>query len=220
MATLIDGYNLLYAAGILRHNVGPGTLERARLALLDFLAASLDDAQRNSTTVVFDAHAAPPGLPREETHRGLRVRYAVGYPDADSLLGELIRADPAPRRLVVVSSDHQIQRAAKHRRATAVDSDRWYADLCRQRGRKHPGKPPSDLKPVPPLTEEEIAHWLETFGDISVPAIPVDDSPSAPAQSEPPVEATDKPDDADPDLINPFPPGYAEDLLREDETPD
>jgi len=133
MAILIDGYNLLHATGILGRNVGPGTLERARHALLRFLAASLADSERADTTVVFDASNSPPGLPHEQYHQGIRVLYAKGYSDADGLMEKLIRADSSPRRLVVVSSDHQVQRAARRRRGTAVDSDRWYADVCRQR---------------------------------------------------------------------------------------
>ena len=41
MSLLIDGYNLLNAVGILGRGVGPGSLERSRLALLNFLAESL-----------------------------------------------------------------------------------------------------------------------------------------------------------------------------------
>ena len=41
MSLLIDGYNLLNAVGIVGRGVGPGGLERSRLALLNFLAESL-----------------------------------------------------------------------------------------------------------------------------------------------------------------------------------
>jgi uncharacterized protein len=98
MATLIDGYNLMHAAGMLGRNPGPGSLQRARAALLRFLAAALPEPERNATTVVFDAPAASPGLPGDEEFQGIRVRYAVGYDSADSLMAELIRKDPAPRR--------------------------------------------------------------------------------------------------------------------------
>ncbi len=110
MPLLIDGYNLLYATGIVGRGSGPGGLERSRLALLNFLAHSLDPADLPHTTVVFDAHDAPAGLPRTVGHGGLNVRYAAGYESADALIAELIRAESAPRRLVVVSSDREIQR--------------------------------------------------------------------------------------------------------------
>jgi predicted RNA-binding protein with PIN domain len=212
MATLIDGYNLLHAAGILGRNVGPGTLERARNALLGFLAASLNESERAGTTVVFDAKNGPPGLPRELRHRGIRVLYAVGHEDADDLMKELIRADSSPRRLVVVSSDHQIQRAATRRRATTINSDRWYAELCRQRRTREPAEPAADDRPVPQDTAIESAYWVRAFSE---PAVS-DRSESASASAASFQERGGKPDDSDLDFADPFPPGYADDLLAED----
>jgi uncharacterized protein len=133
MPLLIDGYNLLYVTGIMGRGAGPGGLERSRMAMLNFLAASLDPGELPRTTVVFDAHDAPWGLPRVLQHQGITVHFAAKHESADALIEELIRAESAPRRLVVVSSDHQIQRAARRRRAKAVDSDVWYAELVRAR---------------------------------------------------------------------------------------
>src|ERR1051325_11523133 len=133
MSLLIDGYNLLYASGILGRGVGPGGLERSRQALLGFLAASLEPDEISHTVIVFDATMAPPGLPRELQHAGLKVRFAPRESTADDLIAELIKVDSSPRRLTVVSSDHQVQRAAKRRKAIAVDSDKWYAEILRRR---------------------------------------------------------------------------------------
>ena len=211
MATLIDGYNLLHVTGILGRNVGPGTLERARNGLLSFLAASLTESERADTTVVFDARNGPPGLPRELHRQGIRVLFAVGYTDADGLLEELIRADSSPRRLVVVTSDHQIQRAATRRRATAIDSDRWYTDVCRQRRARENPEPAVDDRPRPPNTAAESAYWVQAFSE---PAVSEASEPaSANAGSFP--DKGGKPADTDMDLANPFPPGYAEDLLAD-----
>ena len=123
MPFLIDGYNLLNVAGVPVPARGKASLEKARLALLNFLAESLDPEEVPRTVVVFDAHDPPWGVPRETTHKGLVVRFAAREADADSLIEELIIADHSPRRLTVVSSDHRIQRAAKRRCARAVDSD-------------------------------------------------------------------------------------------------
>ena len=133
MSLLVDGYNLIYAANIVGPGIGPRGLERARQALLNTLAAALPEAERARTVIVFDAAAAPPGLPRQLTHQGMLVRFAAGYESADELLEELIVADSAPKRLTVVSSDHRVQRAARKRRAKAIDSDVWFAELQRQR---------------------------------------------------------------------------------------
>ncbi|MHC4176667.1 MAG: NYN domain-containing protein [Planctomycetota bacterium] len=202
MSLLIDGYNLLSAVGILGRGVGPGSLERARLALLNFLAESLDPHDVPRTTVVFDAADPPAGLPRSVGHRGLTVRFASQYEDADALIEELIRADSAPRRLTVVSSDHRLQRAARRRKARFVDSDVWYGEIVRRREQRRQSAPEV---PARQLIEEESA-------DQPAPT-------EQPAAEEPPIEQTapDKPTaDQAAEIGNPFPPGYAEDLLEDD----
>ncbi|HET6883054.1 MAG TPA: NYN domain-containing protein [Pirellulales bacterium] len=183
MSLLIDGYNLMYAAGILGHGVGPGGLERSRLALLNFVAESLDEHQRATTTIVFDARNAPPGLPSTLLHRGVTVQFAAAYETADALIEELIRSDSAPRRLTVVSSDHQVQRAAHRRRAKAIDSDQWYAQILRQRAVRHAASPAAFVKPVE-ATAGDVEYWLSQFDD----------------------EAEQ------PDAGDIFPPGYGEDI--------
>lgn len=226
MSVLIDGYNLLAAVGIVGHGVGRGGLERSRQALLNFLAESLDSAEIARTTVVFDAANAPPSLPRVVEHRGLTVRFSTGYEDADALIEELIRAESAPRRLTVVSSDHRLQRAARRRRARAVDSDIWYAEIVRRRRDRRKSSPAPPAKPHVPLLQEDVARWLEQFGGESqlekfIAEVEADET--RPAKEPPPDElpadhpATDKPTDEEAaDMKNPFPPGYGEDLLDED----
>jgi predicted RNA-binding protein with PIN domain len=164
MAILIDGYNLMHAAGMLGRGVGPGGLERSRLALLNFVAESVRANELTTTTVVFDARQAPPGLPRRLVHRGMAVLFAATYESADELIEELIQADSAPRRLVVVSSDHRVQRAARRRRAKAIDSDRWYADMLRQRAARHAPSPTPVPKPNE-LGNSEVEYWLRQFED-------------------------------------------------------
>lgn len=192
MALIIDGYNLLHAANLVGREVGPGGLERSRQALLDFLVASLEPQERAHTAVVFDAAKPPPGLPRVSEYQGIAVHFASAYEDADSLIEELIRADSAPRRLTVVSSDHRLHKAARRRKATAIDSDRWYAEILKRRAartetRQVPKKPDRALTPA------EVQQWMKELGESN-------------------AGASTKP----PELDSPFPPGYAEDV-EEDE---
>ena len=93
MPFLIDGYNLLNVAAVPVPARGKANLEKARLALLNFLAELLDPADVPRTVVVFDAHDPPWGLPRETRHKGLVVLFAAQEEDADSLIEELILAD-------------------------------------------------------------------------------------------------------------------------------
>lgn len=194
MALLIDGYNLLNSTGILAPTGHASSLERSRRALLNFLADILPPDEITHTTVVFDAHEAPPGLPRIAGHRGLTVHFASRYSDADSLIEELIRADTAPRRLTVVSSDHRIQRAARRRRARAIDSHVWYAEVVQQHSARQETPHGQPIQPALPLSEADVAYWLEQFG------------------GEIPSKESRDVDEPSQDAANPFPPGYADDL--------
>lgn len=198
MALLIDGYNLLHVTGIFGRGTGPGTFQRSREALLRFLAASLEPDERKNTTVVFDAAEAPPGLPRVVDWQEMTVRYAKGYPDADTLIEELIQSDSAPRSLLVVSSDHRIQRAGRRRRAQTVDSETWYADLWQRRMQTRDSQQkPSPEKPRGELSAAEVEYWINEFSsDDSAPPQPTGKAPPPGGQLE-----------------NPFPPGFGEDLL-------
>lgn len=193
MALLIDGYNLIHAAGIIGRGVGPGGLERARQALLNFLVETVNPSELSRTTVVFDAALAPKGLPRRVKYREIHVRFASDHEDADALLEELIAEDSAPRKLTVVSSDHRVQRAARRRRAIAVDSDIWFSGAIRaRRTRQDPSAEKEDVKPPTPLGETEVRLWVEQFLEMTI--------------SDP---QTEKQID---EMEDPFPPGYAEDL--------
>jgi predicted RNA-binding protein with PIN domain len=200
MALLIDGYNLLHVTALVGR-AGSG-LQGSREALLRFLTAALDDAERAQTTIVFDAADVPPGLPRLVTHEGMTVRYSSEYPDADALIEELIAANNVPRSLTVVSSDHRLQRAARRRRAKFYDSDQWFADRARERSRQN--RPtPKTAKPSANLTPDEVDYWLAEFK-----------SAAEESQGESPSKPSPPPKDPD-DLSNPFPPGYGEDLETE-----
>lgn len=186
MALIIDGYNLLYAANIVGRGVGPSTLERSRTALLNFVLASVEPATIPRTIVVFDASEAPPGLPRTVDHEGITVHFASEYENADEMIEELILEDTAPKSLTVVSSDHRIQRAARRRKAKAVDSDIWHAAMVAKRNSRPQAKEPR--KPSGPSSDAEVDYWVKKFGgdDVSLP-----------------------------DPHNPFPPGYGEDITDE-----
>jgi uncharacterized protein len=162
MALLIDGYNLLNVTDIFGQAVGTETpLHASRQALLTFLASAIDAKTRSQTTIVFDAGGAPPGLPQTLTHEGITVHFARQHSDADEMIEEIIESHAAPRSLVVVSSDHRVQRAARRRGAAYVDSDRWYADMRAARSSTEASKPPA-IEALPP---DQVAYWLNQFGE-------------------------------------------------------
>lgn len=224
MRILIDGYNLLHASGILA-DTGPGRLTelaRARRALLRFLSGVLEPATCAQTVVVFDASAAPRGLPREEVCFGLQVRYAAGFPEADALLEELIRQHHTPRQLTVVSSDRRVQRAARRRRASAVDCRTWLESLMAPHRAAHAAPEPS--KPSLPPSDEEVEYWVRQFSvpedARQLPQMPTDDDDSP--RDSAPEHASGKrrrgrkqtPEPAADDLnpFDPFTPDHFDDL--------
>ncbi|MDB5385482.1 MAG: YacP-like domain protein [Planctomycetaceae bacterium] len=169
---LIDGYNLLHAAGYGPARYAPGDLQRARHRLLKKLFQLLTPAEIAQTAVVFDAKEPPPGLPKNWYIHGLRVMYAQPHGDADEMLEQLIEEHAAPRRLTVVSSDHRLHRAAKSRRAVAIDSD----DFLEHLERRHPNSEAAELpdpEPTSPkatgeTTRFEVDYWMRLFGDVLV----------------------------------------------------
>jgi uncharacterized protein len=187
MALLIDGYNLLHATDIFGA-AGPGTdLHRSRVALLNFLAAAIDERERTQTTIVFDAAGAPPGLPRTLTHAGMTVFFARRHANADEMIEELLEHSSGGRSLLVVSSDHRVQRAARRCGASFIDSEAWYAEL-RDAARATDNNAENTAKAAGEVPPQELAYWLREFD-------------AAPADAENPLD--------------PFPPGYAEDVSEE-----
>lgn len=137
------------------------------------------------------------------------------------MIEQLILQDHSPRQLVVVSSDHRLQRAARRRRAQSIDSERWYAEVVQRRVGRQQGEAAEPAKPAGPLSAAQVAHWLGRFGmspaDETVPEQANSDhadATDADADSRD-ADIGDKKPPARGNLANPFPPGYGEDLLED-----
>ena len=187
---LIDGYNLMHAAGIAKRVARPGELERWRHRLVKRVSQNLNPAERAATIIVFDAKEAPDIGGREQLVEGVFVRYPAPGHEADELLEEMISEHGSPQRLRVVSSDHRVQKAARRRHARFLDSDKFLDELDeRQRpGRaEKPEMPPTaparhapaprslSPRPGPPPASQPIKpekgdadYWLKEFGDIEI----------------------------------------------------
>jgi len=185
---LIDGYNLMHAAGIAKKVARPGELERWRHRLVKRVSQNLKPAERATTIIVFDAKESPDIGGREQLIEGIRVSYPAPGHEADELLEQMIAEHRAPQRLRVVSSDHRVQKAARRRHAKFLDSDKFLDELDeRQRPhaaekpeapaapapRSHPkAAPPSRERPSPPSPikpeKGDADFWLKEFGDIEI----------------------------------------------------
>ncbi|MDE0817672.1 MAG: NYN domain-containing protein [Pirellulaceae bacterium] len=160
---LIDGYNLWWNTGEFGPDNDDGTLQGARDSLTNWLVTTLPTNLREKTVLVFDAKNPPPNRGFLFDHSGLTVHFAVGYPDADTLMEEYILVHHAPRNLTVVTSDHRIQRAAKRKRATATDADHWARQIQHQ-FQDTDDEQANKAKPNPALSDHEVIGWMKGFG--------------------------------------------------------
>lgn len=159
---LIDGYNLLHAAGWFPAQVGPHSLEKARGRLLAQLTAG--HGHEAAVTIVFDSHHAPPNVPAVQHIRGVEVLFAVDYPEADDLLEELIQHHSSPRQLMVISDDHRIQQAGRRRHCQILGCADYLKQLPQLRARTDKVHTEAEKQDQP--TESEKTYWKEQFRNL------------------------------------------------------
>jgi len=149
MPLLIDCYNLLHTP---MPQVLAGLDERE---LCRVLGRSVFAGDR--IVVVCDG-VVKPGGPQRSPVAGVKLVYSGPKRSADSVIIGLIGKDSAPRRLIVVSDDRQIQVAARRRRARPMPCAELIAVLTTPRQSAEPGRP------LPELSRDEVESWLEEFG--------------------------------------------------------
>jgi hypothetical protein len=161
---LIDGYNLLFAMGVLRPNLGPAGLEKARRRLLGLLAGAYGPEEAPHVTVIFDSARAPAGATEVQDYQGVRVRFAGRGQEADDLIEQLIGHDSAPKQLTVVSDDHRVRDAGRRRGCAVLGCGDYLDWLARHRkGRRRP--PGAGAKPEKVSAAEE-RYWLDEFAGL------------------------------------------------------
>lgn len=187
MRLLIDGYNLMHAAGRMSRRFGPDGLRRARFQFLNELAMTLGVERACATTIVFDASSLPINQAPESICKGMKVIYAIDDDDADSRIEHLIARDSAPRSLTVVSSDRRLRRAAQRRRATSRSSDDFldFLETLRSnrdvRGKAEAVANDLDRVRLDRLSPEEVDAWVLEFQEpiASLPDATEDSTPSS-----------------------------------------
>ena len=187
---IIDGYNLMHAAGFARQRYGPGGLERAREQFLRALIAMVTPEMQPRTTVVFDAFDSPGNENRQSRRESVTVLFAGAGGDADSLIEQLIADHSAPRQVRVVSDDRRLKRAAQKRKARSWSSLDYWEKLVGHAERRSQQPRESEVAPEKFVGEpapSEVRHWLKVFGSI----IPKSLKPSA--KESPPSAKTSRP---------------------------
>lgn len=152
MPLILDGNNVLHAP---MPPVIAGLTEGELVATLGRTPWA-----EQGVLVVFDGKPGPERAMTPPT-RGVEVLYSGVGRTADEVIIERVREHSAPRQLVVVSSDHEIRKAARRRRASVWASDEFVHRLAEAL------RPPPAVadKPLDPtLSDDEVSRWVSEFG--------------------------------------------------------
>lgn len=166
MRYLIDGYNLMYAQGLMPARRSSDGFRKARERFLRRLAEALGPIDAHLTTVVFDAAKPPADQPSSHRFLGLSVLFAVSTETADERIEELLAVHSAPKNLTLVSSDLRVRRAGEKRKARVRSTEEFLDDLD-DRMAKKAGREAEERSRRRGVTDPaEAAHWQETFAHL------------------------------------------------------
>jgi len=157
MPVLIDGNNLLFAV---RNATPQRPASRPTLCLH---LGQWARRTRQKVTVVFDGPKPSRQRAQQIGAPGIAVSFSGSGVSADDIIIALINSDSAPRRLVVVSSDRQVMRAARRRRAQAIGAAEFWSRLERDLARPRPRRlePPEKRRG---LRADEADRWMRELG--------------------------------------------------------
>ena len=156
MPIIIDGHNLLHSIRKIDEEFEP--ISDVQLC---WILSRYFKLTREKGEIIFDG-AGPPDKSEFDNVSNLEVLFAGRNSDTDTVIEDKIRADTAPKRLKIVSSDRRLRRAAQRRKATAVKSEDFWRDVEKELSRKRPAKEPMAKRQG--LNESETELWLRFFG--------------------------------------------------------
>jgi predicted RNA-binding protein with PIN domain len=158
VTVLIDGNNLLFAA----RAADDSNLLIGRSMLCDKLG-EWARRRHKAVHVVFDGPAPAPALASQIAHPDIHVSYSGAGISADAAVVDILESHSAARRFVVVTTDREIARAAKRRRAKSIPSEVFWAALRKDLARALPlpSEPPEKKSGLNPGATRE---WLQEFG--------------------------------------------------------
>ncbi len=156
MPVIIDGHNLLHSI----QQTGEDSEPISRIQLCRILSGYLKLIDENGE-IVFDG-TGPRDKSGFDNISNLEVFFAGIGMDADTVIEDKIKANTAPRRLTVVSSDRRLRDSARARKATSVKSEVFWNNLRKRLRRKKTFKEPTAKRRG--LSESETKQWLEFFG--------------------------------------------------------
>ncbi|MAT81167.1 MAG: hypothetical protein CMJ29_05920 [Phycisphaerae bacterium] len=152
MRLLVDTFNVLHVTGVL-----PPGLAGPDVAGLAALVAS---SRWGEAHVALVCDGSPPSGKNPKLPARIRAIYS-GTSEADDILERLIQDSSAPGRLLVVSSDRRVRKAARRRGAKNLDASSFLRALLEDR-RAGRGRPESIHRPAN-LRPGEVNQWRDTF---------------------------------------------------------
>lgn len=153
---IIDGHNLLHS--IREADEGPESISDVQLCRIVGRYLKLIGEKGE---IIFDG-TGPRDKSEFDNISNLEVLFAGLGTDADTIIEDKIRANTAPKRLTIVSSDRRLRKAAQMRKAAVVKSQVFWNNLQKQLSRKKGIREPAAKRQG--LTESETKQWLEFFG--------------------------------------------------------
>ena len=153
---IIDGTNLLWTI----RDAGEAlqvTNEEELCQMLDgYLITSGQDG-----VIVFDGAGPADRTAFAALHR-LDVVFAGFNRDADTVIEGKVLTDSAPKRLIIVSSDHRLRDQAADHKAAVLRSEEFWEKVQTHRRSKLKRKEPSQKREG--LTDGETDKWMDLFG--------------------------------------------------------
>ena len=153
---IIDGHNLLHTIFKLEGDSGATSDVGLCRILGRYFKLTGEKGE-----MIFDG-TGPPDKGGFDNISNLEVFFAGVRSDADTVIEDKISANTAPKRLIIVSSDRRLRKAARIRKATSMKSDVFWNDVQKQLSRKRPEKEPTEKRQG--LNQGETEQWLEFFG--------------------------------------------------------
>ena len=153
---IIDGNNLLHAV----YKIEEDSISAKAIELCRIVSRYLKLTGQNGE-IIFDG-AGPRDKSPFENIDIPEVFFAGAGSDADTVIEDKIRLDSAPKRLTIVSSDRRLRKAAHTRKATAVKSEDFWAEVQKQLSKKRPRPEPKAKSEG--ISEIETEQWLDFFG--------------------------------------------------------
>jgi predicted RNA-binding protein with PIN domain len=153
---VIDGHNLLHSI----HKIEDDSMIISDVALSRIIGRYLKLTGQKGE-IVFDGMG-----PRDkgifDRIDGVDILFAGMGTDTDTVIEGKIKAHTAPKRLMIVSSDRRLRKAARARKAASIKSEDFWDSIQKQLSRKRPKKEPAAKRQG--LSESETNQWLELFG--------------------------------------------------------